>query len=50
MTEVALELIKMEQSKPEQVNNSGNTALIYAYRNGMTEVALELIKTGQSFQ
>ena len=49
MTEVALELIKTGHFHPnEQVEYCGDTALIWACKNGMTEVALELIKTGKS--
>jgi hypothetical protein len=48
MTQLALELISTGQSKPDQVNNNGNTALIYACEYDMTKVALALIQTGNS--
>jgi ankyrin repeat protein len=48
MSDVALELIKTGQSKPERVDKYGNTALMYACYNNMSGVALELIATGQS--
>ena len=49
MKEVALKLIKTGHAKPEQVNNYGFTALIWACQsNEMKEVALELINTRKS--
>ena len=49
MKEVALELIKTGNSKPDHIDQLfGWTALILACENVMTEVALELIKTGKS--
>ena len=48
LSEVALELIKTGQAKPEQINNFGHSALILACSNILSDVALELIKTGQS--
>jgi ankyrin repeat protein len=48
MTKVALKLIKTLNSKPDQVNEYGNTALIMACFNKMTEVALALIETRNS--
>jgi ankyrin repeat protein len=48
LSDVALELIKTNQSKPDQINSNGNTALIWACNNKLSDVALELIKTNQS--
>ena len=48
MSDVALALIQTGQTKPEQVNNKGNTALLYACIFNMSDVALALIQTGQS--
>jgi len=48
MSIVALKLIETGRSKPEQINNDGNTALIYACYNNMYNVALKLIETGNS--
>ena len=47
-TTVILKLIKTGHSKPEQVDDNGYTALIFACEDKMTEVALELIKTGHA--
>ena len=48
MTDVALELIKTGESKPEAQNESRDTALIYAAKNNMEKIVSELINTGQS--
>ena len=44
----ALALIATGKSKPEYIDDNGNTALIWACRNDMTDVAIALIATGQS--
>jgi ankyrin repeat protein len=48
--EVAIDLIKTNKSLPNQIDNNGYTALLYACKIGkpMEKVAVELIKTGQS--
>jgi hypothetical protein len=48
MSDVAMALIQTGQSKPEQMNNFGNTALIWACKYNMPDVAMALIQTGQS--
>lgn len=45
MSEVTLKLIETVSSKPEQVSNKGNKALIIACKNKMPEIVLKLIKT-----
>ena len=46
MTEIALELIKTGYGKPEQIGLFGDTALIFACKNGMKDVAYELVSIG----
>ena len=46
MTKIALELIKTEHAKPEQVNKYGSTALSWACKKGMKKVAYELVQMG----
>jgi hypothetical protein len=44
LPEVAIELIKTGQSKPDHIGSDNNTALIWACHNKLPEVAVELIK------
>ena len=48
MSEISLALIATGKSKPEQVGDSGETALINACFNKFSNVALALLKTGKA--
>jgi ankyrin repeat protein len=48
LSNVALELIKTNNSNSEYVNFEKNTALIIACQNKLEDIALELIKRGNA--
>jgi ankyrin repeat protein len=48
LSDIAIELIKTNQSKPDNIDSNGDTALIWACQNSLSDIAVELIKTNQS--